>query len=72
MTSSTSNSLMHFSMAMAPSAFWLVPGFPDAILVGKGCGANDGNGHFRCRRAAWAGSSRRRGAAGPDEFLKFR
>jgi hypothetical protein len=54
MTSSTSNSLMHFSIAMAPSAFRLVPGFPDAMLIGKGGGANDGNGHFRCRRAASA------------------
>jgi len=39
---------------MAPSAFRLVPGFPDAMLIGKGGGANDGNGHFRCRKATWS------------------
>jgi hypothetical protein len=38
MTSSTSNSLMHFSIAIArPLAFWLVGG---GMLVGKPAGAN--------------------------------
>src|ERR1700737_1957479 len=40
-TSSTSNSLMHFSMAMDPPAFWLAR---DAMLVGKSGGANDASG----------------------------
>src|SRR5882757_806023 len=43
MTSSTSNSLMHFSMAMVSPAFWLVR---LAMLVGKCDGANDASGRF--------------------------
>jgi hypothetical protein len=47
------------------------------MLIGKGGGANDRNGYFLCRKAAWAlieppaevGGT---GRAGPDEFLKFR
>jgi hypothetical protein len=53
-----------------------VPVSPNAMLVGKGGGANDGDGHFCCRKAAWALIGYRRsagqGEAGPDEFLKFR
>jgi hypothetical protein len=47
------------------------------MLIGKGDGANDGNGRFLLPqgnmvldRAAGGGAGR--GAAGPDQFLKFR
>jgi hypothetical protein len=70
MTSPTSNSSMHFSMAIAPPAFWLVV---EAMLVGKSAGANDASRSFVLPQGGIAKPKAAvRGETRPDDFLKFR
>src|SRR5262245_22836743 len=71
MTSSTPNSLMHFSMVMADLLpFWLVG---RSMLIGKQAGANGTTAAAGQHAGAGAGTA---GIwlpkAGSDEFLKFR